>query len=65
MSKIKESGAEAAFVYLNEEEIARFLKEAKKQGLSIPLVGEVTLTGQKVIDLAGDAAERRLSPMSA
>ncbi len=56
ISKIKESGAEAAFVYLNEEESARFLKEAKKQGLTIPLVGEVTLTGQKVIDLAGDAA---------
>ncbi len=57
VSKIKQSGAEAAFVYLNEEEDARFLKEAKKQGLTIPLVGEVTLTGQKVIDLAGGAAE--------
>jgi len=56
VAKIKQSGAEAAFVYLNEEEDARFLREAKKQGLSIPLVGEVTLTGQKVIDLAGDAA---------
>lgn len=57
VSKIKESGAEAVFVYLNEEESARFLKEAKKQGLTAPLVGEVTLTGQKVIDLAGGAAE--------
>ncbi len=57
VSKIKQSGAEAAFVYLNEEEDARFLREAKKQGLAIPLVGEVTLTGQKVIDLAGSAAE--------
>jgi branched-chain amino acid transport system substrate-binding protein len=57
VSKIKQSGAEAAFVYLNEEEDARFLREAKKQGLAIPLVGEVTLTGQKVIDLAGGAAE--------
>lgn len=56
VSKLKESGAEAVFVYLNEEESARFLKEAKKQGLAAPLVGEVTLTGQKVIDLAGDAA---------
>jgi len=56
VSKIRESGAEAAFVYLNEEESARFLKEARKQGLDIPLVGEVTLTGQKVIDLAGAAA---------
>ena len=57
VSKIKSSGAQAVFVYLNEEEDARFLKEAKKQGLSVPLVGEVTLTGQKVIDLAGGAAE--------
>jgi branched-chain amino acid transport system substrate-binding protein len=57
VSKIKESGAQAVFVYLNEEESARFLKEAKKQGVTVPLVGEVTLTGQKVIDLAGEAAE--------
>ena len=57
VSKIKQSGAQAVFVYLNEEEDARFLKEAKKQGLTAPLVGEVTLTGQKVIDLAGGAAE--------
>lgn len=57
VSKIKDSGADAAFVYLNEEEAARFLKEAKKQGLTIPLVGEVTLTGQKVIDLSEGAAE--------
>lgn len=56
VSRLKESGAEAVFVYLNEEESARFLKEAAKQGLSVPLVGEVTLTGQKVIELAGDAA---------
>ena len=35
----------------------RFLKEARKQGLAAPLVGEVTLTGQNVIDLAGGAAE--------
>ncbi|MBI1220058.1 MAG: ABC transporter substrate-binding protein [Rhodobacteraceae bacterium] len=57
VSKIKAAGAQAVFVYLNEEEAARFLKEAKKQGLTVPLVGEVTLTGQKVIDLAEGAAE--------
>lgn len=56
VAKLKASGAEAVFVYLNEEESARFLKEAKKQGLEAKLVGEVTLTSQKVIDLAGDAA---------
>ncbi len=57
VSKIKQSGAQSVFVYMNEEEDARFLKEAKKEGLAVPLVGEVTLTGQKVIDLAGGAAE--------
>ena len=30
--------------------------EAKKQGLNKPLIGETTLLGQKVIDLAGEAA---------
>ncbi|GIK80786.1 MAG: ABC transporter substrate-binding protein [Alphaproteobacteria bacterium] len=54
--KIKAANADAVFVYLNEEESARFLREVKKQGVSLPLVGETTLLGQKVIDLAGDAA---------
>ena len=53
---VKNSDAEAIFVYLTEEESARFLREARKQGVSQPLVGETTLIGQKVIDLAGDAA---------
>ena len=61
VAKIKDSGADAVFVYVNEEESARFLKEARKQGVSIPLVGEVTLTGQKVIDLAGEAANGALA----
>lgn len=54
--KLKGSNAEAVFVYLNEEESARFLREAKKQGLNKLLIGETTLLGQKVVDLAGDAA---------
>jgi branched-chain amino acid transport system substrate-binding protein len=54
--KLKTADADAIFVYLNEEESARFLREAKKQGLSKPMIGETTLLGQKVIDLAGDAA---------
>lgn len=54
--KIKNSGADAVFVYLTEEESARFLREAQKQGLSIPVAGETTLVGHKVIELAGDAA---------
>src|SRR5579862_7596813 len=54
--KLKAANADAIFVYTNEEESARFLREAKKQGIDKPLIGETTLLGQKVIELAGDAA---------
>jgi branched-chain amino acid transport system substrate-binding protein len=54
--KLKAANADVIFVYTNEEESARFLKEAKKQGITAPLIGETTLLGQKVIDLAGPAA---------
>jgi branched-chain amino acid transport system substrate-binding protein len=54
--RAKQANAEAIFVYLTEEESARILRELRKQGWSKPIVGETTLTGQKVIELAGDAA---------
>ena len=54
--KAKQSGADGVFVYTNEEESARALRELRKQGWNKPIVGETTLTGQKVIDLAGEAA---------
>src|SRR5215471_1893814 len=54
--KAKQANADALFVYTNEEESARALRELKKQGYDKPMVGETTLTGQKVIELAGDAA---------
>lgn len=54
--KIKNANADAVFVYLNEEESARFLRAAKQQGIAKPMVGETTLLGAKVIELAGDAA---------
>jgi branched-chain amino acid transport system substrate-binding protein len=54
--KAKSANADAIFVYTNEEESARFLREARKQGVNKPLIGETTLLGQKVIELAGDAA---------
>lgn len=56
VAKVKDAKAEAIFVYLNEEESARFLREARKQNVEAPLIGETTLLGQKVIELAGDAA---------
>jgi branched-chain amino acid transport system substrate-binding protein len=54
--KVKGANPDAVFIYTNEEESARFLIEAKKQGIDKPLIGETTLLGQKVIDLAKDAA---------
>ena len=54
--KAKQSGADGVFAYSNEEESARLLRELKKQGWNKPVIGETTLTGQKVIELAGEAA---------
>nr|WP_316638959.1 ABC transporter substrate-binding protein [uncultured Roseateles sp.] len=54
--KAKQSNADVIFLYSNEEESARALREVRKQGITKPIVGETTLTGQKVIELAGDAA---------
>ncbi|MDE2082745.1 MAG: ABC transporter substrate-binding protein [Burkholderiales bacterium] len=54
--KAKQSGADSIFVYTNEEESARALRELRKQGVTKPIIGETTLASQKVIELAGDAA---------
>ncbi len=54
--QVKQSNADAVFVYSNEEESARVLRELRKQGWNKPIIGETTLTGQKVIELAGEAA---------
>ena len=56
VSKIKAAAPDAVFVYVNEEESARMLKELKRQAITVPLMGETTLVGQKVVELAGDAA---------
>src|SRR5450432_3453576 len=55
VSKIKAAAPDAVFIYLNEEESARILKELKRQSVTAPLIGETTLVGQKVVELAGDA----------
>jgi branched-chain amino acid transport system substrate-binding protein len=55
--RAKQSDADAVFAYLTEEEGARLLREFKKQGFTKPIVGETTIIGQKVIELAGDASE--------
>ena len=54
--KAKQSNGDALFVYTNEEESARALRELRKEGYKKPIIGETVLTSQKVIELAGDAA---------
>jgi branched-chain amino acid transport system substrate-binding protein len=54
--KVKQSDADGLFMYTNEEESARALRELRKQGYAKPVIGETTLTSQKVIELAGDSA---------
>ena len=54
--KLKAANADAVFVYSNEEECARIMREARKQNLKGPFVGDTTLLSQKTIELAADAA---------
>jgi branched-chain amino acid transport system substrate-binding protein len=54
--KAKQSNGDALFVYTNEEEAARMLRELRKQGYKKPVLGETVLTSQKVIELAGESA---------
>ncbi len=54
--KAKQANADVLFAYSNEEESARLLRELRKQSYDKPVVGETVLTSQKVIELAGDAA---------
>ena len=51
MLKAKQSNADALFVYTNEEESARTLSELRKQGYDKPIIGESTLTNEKVVEL--------------
>jgi branched-chain amino acid transport system substrate-binding protein len=47
---------DALFVYMNETETGNFLKEFKRQGGTLPLIGETTLTAASTLALAGNAA---------
>ena len=58
--KVKQSGADALFLYTLEEESARALRELRKQGYAKPVIGETTAVSQKTIELAGDAANGML-----
>jgi branched-chain amino acid transport system substrate-binding protein len=54
--KAKRSDGDVLFVYTNEEECARLLRELRKQGYSKPITGEATLVAQETIEFAGEAA---------
>lgn len=56
VTQLKQAGADAVFVLLHEEESARMLKELRKQNIEVPVIGDNTLLNQKVIELAGGAA---------
>ncbi len=58
--RAKQTNADALFVYLTEEESARALRELRKQGWTKPIYGETVLISQKVIELAGEAANGTL-----
>ena len=53
---VNAANADAIFVYLNEEESARFLIALRKFGYDRPVYGETVLVSQRVIELAGSAA---------
>jgi branched-chain amino acid transport system substrate-binding protein len=54
--RAKQANTDVVFCYTNEEESARLLRELRKQSVTKTIVGETVLTSQKVIELAGDAA---------
>lgn len=58
--KVKQSGADALFLYTLEEESARALRELRKQGYAKPIVGETIAVSQKTIELVGEAANGML-----
>lgn len=54
--KAKSYNPDAFYIHLREPDTARFVKEYRRQGVTIPLIGDTTLLSQQVIDLAGPAA---------
>lgn len=56
VSQARQAKPDAVLVYTNEDESAGILRELRKQGWNKPIIGESTLIGQKVIELAGEAS---------
>jgi len=54
--RAKQANADVLFPYVTEEEAGRLLRELRKQSYDKPIIGETTIAEQKVIELAGSAA---------
>jgi branched-chain amino acid transport system substrate-binding protein len=54
LTRAKNSGANALMLYLHEEESARAIRQVRKLGLGMEVVGETTLCTQTTINAAGD-----------
>jgi branched-chain amino acid transport system substrate-binding protein len=56
LAALARAEADAALIYLTEDESARLLTQMSQRAVSIPLFGTDTLIAQRVLDLAGPAA---------
>lgn len=54
LTRARNSGANALMLYLHEEESARAIRQVRKLGLTMEVVGETTLCTQTTINAAGD-----------
>ncbi len=54
LTRARNSGANALLLYLHEEESARAIRQVRKLGLGMEVVGETTLCTQTTINAAGD-----------
>lgn len=54
--RLRASHPDAVFIYLHEEEAARFLKGARQMGVAVPMVGGTTVIDSQTMKLAGSAA---------
>jgi branched-chain amino acid transport system substrate-binding protein len=57
VAKVNNASGKGVFVYMNETENANFLREYKRQGGGLPLIGETTLTAASTLGLAGRTAD--------
>ena len=54
LTKAKNSGANALMIYHHEEENARAIRQVRRLGLKMEVVGETSLCAQTTINVAGD-----------